>query len=113
MPPCSDDRRRETWQELSGSARARSGPALAAGAGGMGLHTILLDPSNPERIYIAISAAGAFRTEDARQDLDSRSTEGSIPTTSPIRTPKSAIASIASPCIPPARTCCSCKNTGT
>ena len=30
----------------------------------MGLHTILLDPSNPKRIYIAISAAGAFRTDD-------------------------------------------------
>ena len=31
----------------------------------MGLHTIILDPSNPGRIYIAISAAGAFRTDDA------------------------------------------------
>ena len=30
----------------------------------MCLHTILLDPSNPERMYIAISAAGAFRTDD-------------------------------------------------
>jgi photosystem II stability/assembly factor-like uncharacterized protein len=30
----------------------------------MGLHTILLDPSNPERIFIAISAAGVFRTDD-------------------------------------------------
>jgi photosystem II stability/assembly factor-like uncharacterized protein len=30
----------------------------------MCLHTILLDPSNPDRIYIAISAAGAFRTDD-------------------------------------------------
>jgi len=38
--------------------------ALQPGAGGMGLHTIILDPSNPQRIYIAISAAGAFRTDD-------------------------------------------------
>ncbi len=30
----------------------------------MCLHTILLDPSDPERIFIAISAAGAFRTDD-------------------------------------------------
>jgi photosystem II stability/assembly factor-like uncharacterized protein len=30
----------------------------------MCLHTILLDPSNPERIFIAISAAGAFRSDD-------------------------------------------------
>jgi photosystem II stability/assembly factor-like uncharacterized protein len=31
----------------------------------MGLHTIILDPNNPNRIFIAISAAGAFRSEDA------------------------------------------------
>jgi photosystem II stability/assembly factor-like uncharacterized protein len=30
----------------------------------MCLHTIILDPSNPQRIFIAISAAGAFRTDD-------------------------------------------------
>ena len=30
----------------------------------MCLHTILLDPSDPGRIYIAISAAGVFRTDD-------------------------------------------------
>jgi photosystem II stability/assembly factor-like uncharacterized protein len=30
----------------------------------MGLHTIILDPANPKRIFIAISAAGAFRTDD-------------------------------------------------
>jgi photosystem II stability/assembly factor-like uncharacterized protein len=34
------------------------------GAGGMGLHTIIIDPKRPERMYIAISAAGAFRTDD-------------------------------------------------
>ena len=37
---------------------------MDARRGGMGLHTILLDPTNPKRIYIAISAAGAFRTDD-------------------------------------------------
>src|SRR5207237_8215470 len=30
----------------------------------MCLHSILIDPKNPKRIFIAISAAGAFRTED-------------------------------------------------
>jgi len=41
-----------------------SGPHWAPGAGGLCLHTILLDPSNPQRMFIAISAAGAFRSDD-------------------------------------------------
>jgi photosystem II stability/assembly factor-like uncharacterized protein len=53
-----------TWQELPG-LRAQSGSRWQPGAGGMALHTILLDPADPGRIYIAISAAGAFRTDDA------------------------------------------------
>jgi photosystem II stability/assembly factor-like uncharacterized protein len=54
----------KTWHELAG-LRDAQGSKWAPGAGGMCLHTILLDPSNPKRIYIAISAAGAFRTDDA------------------------------------------------
>src|SRR5690349_5524345 len=53
----------QTWQELPG-LRGAQGPKWQPGAGGMCLHTILLDPSNPDRIFIAISAAGAFRTDD-------------------------------------------------
>jgi hypothetical protein len=52
-----------TWQELAG-LRAAHGSQWSPGAGGMGLHTILIDPTNQERMYIAISAAGAFRTDD-------------------------------------------------
>jgi photosystem II stability/assembly factor-like uncharacterized protein len=55
----------ETWQELSGLRGHGSGPRWQPGAGGMCLHTIILDPSNPQRIFIAISAAGVFRTDDA------------------------------------------------
>src|SRR4051794_28886218 len=55
----------QTWQELSGLRGHGSGSRWQPGAGGMGLHTILLDPSDPGRIFIAISAAGAFRTDDA------------------------------------------------
>ena len=54
----------QTWTELSGLRGHGSGPRWQPGAGGMCLHTILLDPTNPQRIFIAISAAGAFRTDD-------------------------------------------------
>ena len=54
-----------TWQELSGLRQHTSGPSWQPGAGGMCLHTIKLDPSNPARIFVAISAAGAFRSDDA------------------------------------------------
>ena len=55
-----------TWQELPGLRKAK-GHLWQPGAGGMCLHTILLDPTNPDRIYVAISAAGAFRTNDGGQ----------------------------------------------
>jgi photosystem II stability/assembly factor-like uncharacterized protein len=54
----------QTWNELPGLRGHASGAKWQPGAGGMCLHTILLDPSNPRRIFIAISAAGAFRTDD-------------------------------------------------
>jgi len=53
-----------SWHELAGLRGHGTGPQWQPGAGGMCLHTVILDPSNPERIYIAISAAGAFRTDD-------------------------------------------------
>ena len=52
------------WHELPGLRGHVTGPEWQPGAGGMCLHTVILDPSNPDRIYIAISAAGAFRTDD-------------------------------------------------
>ena len=55
----------KNWQELSGLRGHGTGPKWQPGAGGMCLHSVLLDPKNPKRIYIAISAAGAFRTDDA------------------------------------------------
>jgi hypothetical protein len=54
----------QNWQELSGLRQHGSGSRWQPGAGGMGLHTILLDPVNHGRIYIAISAAGVFRSDD-------------------------------------------------
>jgi len=55
-----------TWQELPG-LRGAKGNLWQPGAGGMAVHTILLDPKRPERIWVAISAAGVFRTDDAGQ----------------------------------------------
>ncbi|HVB30828.1 MAG TPA: sialidase family protein [Gemmatimonadaceae bacterium] len=54
----------KSWRELSGLRGHGTGPKWQPGAGGMCLHTILIDPTNPQRIFIAISAAGAFRTDD-------------------------------------------------
>jgi len=55
----------QNWQELSGLRGHGSGQYWQPGAGGMGLHTILLDPTDPARIFIAISAAGVFRSDDS------------------------------------------------
>ncbi len=54
----------QTWNELAGLRGHPTGPNWAPGAGGMCLHTILQDPGNPERMFIAISAAGVFKTDD-------------------------------------------------
>jgi photosystem II stability/assembly factor-like uncharacterized protein len=54
----------KTWHELAGLRGHGTGAKWSPGAGGMGLHTIILDRTNPARMYIAISAAGAFRTDD-------------------------------------------------
>src|ERR1041385_3931074 len=55
----------KNWHELSGLRGHGTGPAWQPGAGGMCLHTIIIDPSNPKRTVIAISAAGTFRSDDA------------------------------------------------
>jgi photosystem II stability/assembly factor-like uncharacterized protein len=55
----------QTWQEVAGLRGHGTGSSWQPGAGGLCLHTVILDPSNPDRIFIAISAAGAFRTDDS------------------------------------------------
>ena len=54
-----------SWHELAGLREHTTGSTWAPGAGGLCLHTILLDKNDPKRMYVAISAAGAFRTDDA------------------------------------------------
>jgi photosystem II stability/assembly factor-like uncharacterized protein len=55
-----------TWREFP-SLRNAKGHLWQPGAGGMGLHSIILVPGNPQRIFVAISAAGVFRTDDGGQ----------------------------------------------
>jgi len=53
-----------SWHEMAGLRGHGTGSQWQPGAGGMCLHSIILDPSDPKRMWIAISAAGAFRTDD-------------------------------------------------
>ncbi|MDQ2679458.1 MAG: exo-alpha-sialidase [Candidatus Eremiobacteraeota bacterium] len=55
----------KNWRELRGLREHGTGSSWQPGAGGMCLHTILLDPSDANRFFVAISAAGAFRSDDA------------------------------------------------
>jgi photosystem II stability/assembly factor-like uncharacterized protein len=56
-----------SWQELPGLRTHPSSAGWQPGAGGLCLHTIVIDPTDPQRMFIAISAAGAFRTQDGGQ----------------------------------------------
>jgi photosystem II stability/assembly factor-like uncharacterized protein len=72
----------QTWNELPGLRTHRSAGVWQPGAGGMCLHTIVIDPKNPRRIFTAISAAGAFRSDDAGttwQPINTGLVSGQIP----------------------------------
>ncbi|MDX2207110.1 MAG: exo-alpha-sialidase [Gemmatimonadales bacterium] len=73
-----------SWHELSGLRSQGTGSEWQPGAGGMCLHTILLDPVHPGRIYVAISAAGAFRSDDGGETwkpINKGLRSGEIPST--------------------------------
>jgi photosystem II stability/assembly factor-like uncharacterized protein len=53
-----------TWAELPGLRTHATAPNWAPGAGGMCVHTVLIDPTDAERLHVAISAAGVFRSDD-------------------------------------------------
>jgi BNR/Asp-box repeat len=57
----------QTWQELPGLREHTSAPYWQPGAGGMCLHTIVLDPAEAGRMFVAISAAGVFASDDEGQ----------------------------------------------
>jgi photosystem II stability/assembly factor-like uncharacterized protein len=101
-----------TWEELSGLRGHPTGAQWSPGAGGMCLHTIVLDPGNPNRMYVAISAAGAFRSDDAGKSwrpINRGLKSEQIPD------PHAEVGHCvhSSPCTGPGRTSCSCRSTGT
>ena len=103
----------KTWRELPG-LREVKGHLWAPGAGGMGLHTIVLDPQDPRRMYIAISAAGAFRTDDGGRDLAAHQQRTEVA----LRTARSGgrgrpLRSSDRHAPRRARMCCSCRSIGT
>jgi photosystem II stability/assembly factor-like uncharacterized protein len=53
-----------SWSELAGLRGHGSGPQWQPGAGGLCAHTVLLHPTDEQRVFTAISAAGAFRSDD-------------------------------------------------
>jgi photosystem II stability/assembly factor-like uncharacterized protein len=56
-----------SWTELPGLRTHASGPTWQPGAGGLAVHTVLVDPTDPDRIHVAISAAGVFQSTDGGQ----------------------------------------------
>ena len=102
----------KSWQEVSGLRRHPTGSQWQPGAGGLCLHTVLLDSGNAGRMYTAISAAGAFRSDDAGQTWKpvnrGLKSEGFLP--EPTR--RWATACTASRCTRRGPTSCSCRSTG-
>jgi len=54
-----------SWKELDGLTRGRSKATWMPGAGGLCLHTVLINPKNPQEMWVGISAVGFFRSTDA------------------------------------------------
>ncbi len=100
-----------TWWEIAGLRTHRSGPSWQPGAGGMCVHTVLIDPSDPDRLHVAISAAGVFRSDDGGSSWRAANRglrSGQIP----MPMPRSATVCTESPGIRYGPRCCSCRSTG-
>ena len=103
----------QTWQELPGLRGHGSGPALAAGRR---RHVPAHDPARPDQPRADLHrhlGGGRVPHRRRRQDLEADQPRPAVRSTSPTRRPRSATASTASPCTRRARTCCSCRSTGT
>ena len=90
-----------------------SGPQWQPGAGGMCLHTIVLDPHDENRIVRRDLGGRRLPHRRRRRRPGSRSTRACCPTASPRPLPRSATACTTSRCTRRARRRCSCRSTGT
>ena len=102
-----------TGRSCPGCASHESGPSWQPGAGGMCLHTIILDPTDTGADLRRRSRPPAPSAPTTAARPGSRSTRACGPRASRTPRPRSATACIASRCTRPARTCCSCRSTGT
>ncbi len=77
----------QTWAELTGLRGHSSGPSWQPGAGGLCLHTIIVNPEDQDRMVVAISAAGVFRSDDGGQSWHPANnglhSEGTLPEDEP------------------------------
>jgi photosystem II stability/assembly factor-like uncharacterized protein len=64
----------ESWTHVDGLRQHPSRPHWQPGAGGLTLHSIVPHPENPDRIWVGISAAGVFQTEDGGRSWATRNT---------------------------------------
>ena len=81
-----------TWEPVNGVIEHPTRERWKPGAGGLCCHSIQLDPSDPNRLYVAISAAGAFRTDDGGESWTPMNTSVAADFLSDARTPRSATA---------------------
>lgn len=62
----------ETWERVESLTDHPSAESWNPGAAGLVLHTIVPHPSDPAKLWVAISAAGVFATEDGGATWDRR-----------------------------------------
>ena len=100
-PPCSArPTAAKSWHELPGLRGHGTGAKWAPGAGGMCLHTILLDPNNPEPNVRRHLFGGRLSHRRWRRDLEANQSRPAFALHSRSRLPRSATAFTASPCTP-------------
>lgn len=69
----SDDRG-ESWRQVPGLNEHETRPGWQPGAGGLCLHAILIDPKNPQRIWVGMSAVGVMRSDDGGKSWKPKNT---------------------------------------